>query len=145
MARPSDYSEELAEDICVQLMQGKSLRAVCEPKGMPHFVTVLRWVHEDRGGFASKYAHAREVQAGFYAEEQIEIADTDENPAQARNRMLARQWYASKMDRARFGDKVQTELTGKDGGPVEFSTMTPEQLEQKIRELSAKVGLGDPS
>lgn len=53
-------------------------------------------------------------------------------------------WLKNRRSEA-WREKVHTELTGKDGGPVEFSTMTPEQLEQKIRELSAKVGLGDPS
>lgn len=141
MPRPTDYTDKLAEEICVDLMQGKSLRACCEVEGRPHYITVLRWVHEDRGGFATKYAHAREVQAGFYAEEQIEISDTDENAAKARNRMLARQWYASKMDRARFGDKVQQEISGPDGGALKFEHIkTPEDLDAEIARLQALVG-----
>ena len=139
MSRPTDYTDELASDICVDLMQGKSLRAACEVEGRPCFQTVLRWVDEDRGGFASKYRRAREVQAGFYAEEQIEIADTDENPTKARNRMLARQWYASKMDRKVYGDKTTTELTGPDGGPIEhkYATLTDEQLAAEIAKRAA--------
>ena len=140
MARPSDYTDKLAEDICVDLMQGKSLRACCEVEGRPHYITVLRWVHEDRGGFATKYAQAREAQAGFYAEEQIEIADTDENAGKARNRMLARQWYASKMDRARFGDKTTTELTGPNGGAIQYQNMTQEEIDAQIAQKMALLG-----
>jgi len=35
-------------------------------------------------------------------------------------RIDARKWILSKLAPKRFGDKVQTEITGANGGPVEF-------------------------
>lgn len=65
MARPSKYSQKLADDICEQLADGKSLREICQQKGMPDRKTVERWIDAD-SGFAAKCARAREEQAEFH-------------------------------------------------------------------------------
>ena len=39
-----------------------------------------------------------------------------------KNRVDARRWFASKMSPKRFGDKVQTEVSGVDGGPIVTET-----------------------
>lgn len=65
MARPSKYSQALADDICEQLADGKSLREICQQKGMPDRKTVERWIDAD-SGFAAKCARAREEQAEFH-------------------------------------------------------------------------------
>jgi transposase-like protein len=53
------HTAELAQRILGQLSRGRSLRAVCRDHGMPSLNTVLKWVSEDREGFAARYRQAR--------------------------------------------------------------------------------------
>ncbi|HEY5808152.1 MAG TPA: hypothetical protein VIT67_09310, partial [Povalibacter sp.] len=43
--------------------------------------------------------------------------------ARSRLRVDARKWYAGKLHPKKYGDKVQTELTGAGGGAVEIATI----------------------
>lgn len=72
MARPSKYSQKLAEAICEAIADGASMREVCQRKGMPDRRTVERWMEAD-AGFAAKCARAREEQAEFHHAEMDDI------------------------------------------------------------------------
>jgi hypothetical protein len=75
----STYTTVIATSICEQLIEGKSLRQICEQPGMPNKATVLRWLaDEKRAVFRDQYARAREMQAEAMADEILEIADTPE-------------------------------------------------------------------
>jgi transposase-like protein len=52
------HTPELAQHILAQLSSGRSLRAVCRDSGMPSLNTVLKWVRDDRDGFAARYRQA---------------------------------------------------------------------------------------
>jgi transposase-like protein len=58
------HTAELAQRILGQLSGGRSLRAVCRDHGTPSLNTVLKWVSEDRAGFAARYRRARETGGG---------------------------------------------------------------------------------
>jgi hypothetical protein len=129
MARPSIYSPELAERVLDQLADGKSLRAICELVDMPSRPTVYKWVDANLDGFADRYARARDIGLDVVADEVLEIADapvgstdnggTDSGAvADKRVRFDARRWYLSKLAPKRYGDKLSTEISGPDGGPV---------------------------
>jgi hypothetical protein len=60
--RPSDFTDEIATRICDLLMDGLSMRSICQADDMPHRTTVVRWL-ERYPEFASMYAHARTLQA----------------------------------------------------------------------------------
>ena len=113
IGRPSKFSQELANGICERLANGDSLRKICAGNDMPDSRTVHRWI-ADNQGFCQQYAHAREGQAEFYADEIIEISDTatSEDVAVARLRVDARKWYAAKLAPKKYGDKITTEHTG---------------------------------
>ena len=145
--RKSTFTQDIADDICSRLAGGESLRSICLDEKMPDKATVMRWLDkEDAQPFRDQYARARADQADHYAEEIIDIADeevtmikrskhgeTDDKEleqevvfdptAVARNRLRvdARKWYASKLAPKKYGDKVQTELTGPNGGPVQIT------------------------
>jgi hypothetical protein len=84
---------------------GKSLRAICDGEGMPSRETVRVWLTED-DEFSGHYARAREEQADYLADEIVDIADTEEDAAKARNRIQARQWKAGKLAPKKYGDRV---------------------------------------
>lgn len=135
MARPTDYNEDIADKICERLADGESLRQICADDAMPSRSAVFKWLGK-HPEFADQYARAREEQAETLADEIVGIADETEVRAQgedgevvlsldptaiARNRLRvdARKWVAAKLKPKKYGDKVQTELTGANGGPVQ--------------------------
>ena len=135
--RPTKRSPELADALLEQIADGMSLVKSCKELGISTPL-VFRWIDDDED-FRSKYAKAREAQAEKLADEIVSIADETEvtsvvtpegvvdfkldATAVARNRLRvdARKWVASKLLPKKYGDKVQQEVTGADGGPIQTS------------------------
>lgn len=127
MGRPSDFSPEIANEICDRLAKGESLKAITgsdRDDWMPSETTVRRWLagEEDwNAEFRRQYARAREAQADAYFEEIVDIADepVSESVEVQRNRlrMDARKWVASKLAPKKYGDKLA--LTDGEGGPLQ--------------------------
>ena len=149
--RPSDYSEEIADEICSRITRGESLTAICADKEggwLPSESTVYRWL-EAHGEFREKYARAREAQADKFFDEIIAIADAPNasidpetgspvirDPQRDRLRVDARKWVASKLAPKRYGDKLELEHSGS-------INLTPEHRRAEIDKLLAKRGLAD--
>lgn len=149
---PGIYSAELAQEICGHIANCISLRAIAAMEGMPTVTTIMNWLaDESKPEFLEQYARAREAQADKMAEDILAIADEEctrvradkhgtnaddgegntevvfDATAVARNKLRvdARKWLASKMAPKKYGDKVQTELTGPGGGAIAVqSTVT---------------------
>lgn len=133
--RETVYSAALGDLICERLMDGESLKSICSEETMPNRATVFRWIVANET-FRDMYARAREEQAETMADEIVSIADESEtkvnvgsdgtsmvvfdSTAVARNRLRvdARKWVAAKLKPRKYGDKVQTEISGPDGGPI---------------------------
>ncbi len=132
MARPSTFTQETADTICLRLSEGESLRAICRDDAMPCASTVFLWltVHKE---FSEQYARAREAQADHMAEEILQIADDGSNDtyptenglavnqdviARSRLRVDARKWLAGKMAPKKYGDKIDLNHGGSIARPV---------------------------
>jgi hypothetical protein len=142
MGRPSTFTQEVADLICERLADGESLRAICLADDMPNRATVFRWLGAE-ATFRDQYARAREEQAETLLDEIVEIADdsrhdtiaTEKNGEQpntewitrSRLRVDARKWVVSKLAPKKYGDKLQTEISGPNGGPLQVVRlrMTP--------------------
>ena len=74
MGRPSLYSEELANEICVRLGLGESLRKICLDDDMPCLASVMGWLSR-KPDFLEQYTRAREIQAETQFDELIDIVD----------------------------------------------------------------------
>lgn len=111
------YSEAIATEICAHISSGKSLRSYCSQPGTPHIDSVRRWLI-DKEDFRAQYAQAREDQADVFADEIIEIADTEEDANRARVRIDARKWVAGKLRPKKYGDKLGISGDG-DGAPIQ--------------------------
>lgn len=72
--RPSKYTPALAERICDELIEGKSLVQICNADDMPHRRTVLRWMEAD-DAFATKCARARVLQGDLMDARIMEVAE----------------------------------------------------------------------
>lgn len=153
MPRVLLYSPEVADAICDRLMDGESLRKICASDDMPSKATVLRWLHDDTGGFEAKYTRARAIQFEGEADRILELADicregvkttvkangdvetvTADMIERAKLQIDTRKWFLSKLVPKKYGDKLQTELSGPGGQPIQtearidVSSLTPEQL-----------------
>lgn len=138
MGRPSEYTPEIAERICLELASGKTLREVCRGDEMPDERTVRSWALEDREGFSPQYARARELGYQAMADELLEVADDGRNDwmerrddddnktyvlngehvQRSRLRVDTRKWLLSKALPKIYGDKVTQEVTGADGASL---------------------------
>lgn len=137
MARPSDFTPEIAAAICSRIASGESLRTICKDEATPAQSTVFKWLAE-RKEFSDQYARAREAQADAMAEDILDIADNGTNDwterqvgdgevievvnhdhiQRSRLRVDARKWLMARMAPKKYGDKVTQEISGPNGGPV---------------------------
>jgi len=141
LARPTDFSAELALEICERIAAGESVRAITADDHMPAERTVYRWLAA-RAEFCQQYARAREAQADALVDQIIAIADapligtvttekevvcdgvlaptteTRTSDAVDRSKLMvdARKWAAAKLAPKKYGNKL--ELSGDADNPV---------------------------
>ena len=119
---------------------GKSLRSACAENDVKPS-TFLRWISEDES-LAEQYARAMQVRADTHFSEIVEISDTQEIGTietakewgvetktadmveHRRLRIDARKWVIARMNPKKYGDKITSEHTGPDGGPLQSETVT---------------------
>lgn len=125
--RPSDYTPAIADEICTRLANGESLRAICRSDdAFPDESTVRQWVIDDREGFYPQYTRAREIGLDCRADALIEDAKQAKDAALGRLAFDADRWYLSKLAPKRYGDKLQQEVSGPDGGALTVTWLKPE-------------------
>lgn len=145
--RPSDYTEEMADKICSELADGKSMRAVCKPSSMPDKATVFRWIRTIEE-FRHQYARAKEESADALTDEMLDISDdtekdyidtedggtrlNPENIQRSRLKIDTRKWLASKLKPKKYGEKqfIETKDTTED--------ISDEELNNKILALMSE-------
>lgn len=114
MARPSKFTDDLANTICRRLADGESLRAICKDKAMPDRETVRRWLNEN-SLFRGQYATARDQMVDALAERAMEYAETAtaENANARRLFVDTVKWYTGKVAPKKYGERVNVEHSGK--------------------------------
>lgn len=139
IGRPSTFTPELAERICAELAEGKSLRAICRENGMPTEATVRVWARDDVSGFYSQYARSRDIGLDAMGEEVIEISDTatPEQVQVARLRSDNRKWFTSKLAPKRYGDRVGVQHSNDPENPMP-GAMEPRELARELAFLLRK-------
>lgn len=160
MARPTTYTQEIADTVCERIAVGQSLRSICDDDAMPALRTVFDWLaREDREDFRTKYARAREAQADSMFDDIIDIADDGRNDwmekkdsegetigwrengeamRRSQLRIEARKWMAAKLQPKKYGDKLDLNVSGR------LETVPEEQLETRIADLLGKAGVNVP-
>lgn len=149
VGRPTDFTQELADQICSELAEGKSLRSVCLASDMPDKSTVFRWLRSNEE-FRDQYARAKEEAADALVEEMLDIADDATNDYQvvkskagneypvlnaefaqrSRLRIDTRKWIASKLKPKKYGDRL--DLTGEQTFNHKFKDLDDDQLDAAI-------------
>ena len=126
------WNRALEDSVIDWISSGKTLRAFGRVPGNPsHDAVYLR--EKKSPSFAQRIARAREIGQDVIAEECLEIMDdgtndwmdTERGPQENReavSRSKLRVWgrlqLLAKWNPRKYGDKLQTEHTGADGGPI---------------------------
>lgn len=129
MGRPTDYTPEIADKICAELAQGKSMRTVCKMEGMPVMSTVFLWLRK-HPEFSEQYVQAKAEAADALVEEMLDIADdgtndwmeihdkegeavgwkiNGEHVQRSRLRVDTRKWIAAKLKPKKYGERVDVD------------------------------------
>jgi hypothetical protein len=130
MARPSDFTSELLQEICDRLSKGEPLAVICRDDHMPSDRTVRNWM--DREDVSSAIAHARELGFDQIAADCLEIADDSSHDVKlvgrdgeerevcdtefvqrSKLRIDTRLKLLAKWDPKRYGEKIEHAVDGK--------------------------------
>lgn len=152
--RPTDYTPELADNICARIAEGQSLRRICRDDDMPCTSTVFTWLRIHKS-FLDQYEKAKTEQADALAEEMLDIADDGSNDwmekfdkegmsigwtvngehvQRSRLRLDTRKWIASKLKPKKYGDATLLKHADSEGnnlsvGIIKFSEVQPTSSE----------------
>lgn len=115
--------------IVAWISEGKTLREFCRENKI-HYTTVYAWREKD-DEFAQRFARGRDIGHDVIAEGTLDIID--EPPAIGPDGKVDGghvQWMKARVEQRlkllakwspkKYGEKVDLELSGKNGGPVEF-------------------------
>lgn len=134
-------NEEKVAKVIELIESGESERSACEKAGINRGTfrtTALRL------GVADQYAKALSALAHAQAEA-LEQAIDDMREGKidaqmARVEIDARKWFASKFLPKQYGDRVTTELTGANGGPVETVSWTAQADDDLLKRVASLKG-----
>ena len=136
--RPSPYADRRSEimgSVCEQIAKGVTMADICRQAGMPDRQTIYEWSVAD-AEFALRIARARDDGADVIAEQSLAIVDAppERGPdgkidagsvAHAKLRAEHRLKLLAKWNPKKYGDKIQAEHTGANGGAIQVaSTVT---------------------
>ena len=128
MAYSEKQRTEIVNTICKEIEEGRSLRSVLKDKGMPDSHTFFDWIDNDQKKLL-QYARAMELRSDYFADEIIEISDTQnadgylepetgrvviDGQAIQRSKLMVdtRKWLMARMAPKKYGDKSTTVLEG---------------------------------
>lgn len=139
--RQTEYTPELGERICELITCRVSLDRICEMPEMPSVGTIYKWLRAVPS-FNEAYSRARELRADARADCIDELHDKlargEIDPTTARVLFDMERWQASKEKPGRYGDSIKTEVSGKDGGPIQVENKLSDfELARKISAILA--------
>jgi hypothetical protein len=152
--RPTKYTEQLAKDICdVVSVTYSSLERLCETEECKHWPcarTIYGWIR-DKEDFLQMYTRAQRCRTEVQANYVLESLEDDSQdmimgkhglmPNSARvQRCNMRAAHMMKlmsiMNKDKYGDTKKTEITGANGGPVEYrENLTADERNRRIGAL----------
>jgi hypothetical protein len=127
-------------------LYGKSVAALCRERGTPNRATFNNWL-KLKPNLITRYAHASRQRADVWADEILEIADSGnldyaidsegniqvigEAVQRSKLKVDARKWLMAKTAPQKYGDKVNYEITGANGGAITTQTVDYSKLDNK--------------
>jgi len=120
--------------VLTRMSNGEALTKILKKSDQPDYCVFINWAQSSEELY-KEYARARQIQADYFADQTVEISDSEKDSHRARNRMDARRWHASKIAPRKYGDKIVQEHTGEGGGPIAIASLNLKGLNDE--ELAA--------
>lgn len=127
LGRPSEYSPEVADQICLWVAKGKSLNKYCKEFGIG-IETIYRWLRTN-DTFRERYGQAHDDRADLLADEVIDMLDevdgktvTFEMLALLKLKADTRRWMAAKLKPGKWGER---QVVQHDHGGVQINIGIP--------------------
>lgn len=139
MARPTEYTQDKADFICMLIIEGMNLRDICARDDMPAMTTLFRWLRQNED-FQTQYAQAKEDQAEIMVSDMLTIADdgsqdyydddgkkklNNECVQRSKLRVETRKWAISKFKPKVYGDRIIH--AGDEDAPLATTEVTPQE------------------
>jgi hypothetical protein len=124
---------QLADRMLERVANGEPLRRVLRENG----INPGSWFYalEQDASLVERYARAKAMALEAMADAIVDISDDiTEDPARSRLKVDTRKWLLSKLAAKKYGEKITTENTGADGGPIKIETSDTD-WEAKARQL----------
>lgn len=150
------YNRAIADKICMMLARGMTLSAISRTEGFPTRLTMRRWVLRDHDGFKERYETAYRLGLDEMADQILDISDDgtrdykagpdgrqvpDQDHIQrAKLRVDSRKWLLSRRLPKEFGERVQQEVSGPDGGPIQSITLTTDDPIEAAKQYQRLMG-----
>ena len=87
---------------------GETLLNICKDKHMPKRTTIYRW-RKDYPDFGNAYLLAQEEHVDALIDQAGDIVDSELNPQLAKVKADHRRWLASRLNRQKYGDKLDVQ------------------------------------
>jgi hypothetical protein len=145
-ARPQEFSETLASEICERIAFGETLRHITLLPHLPEEATLYRWLLREPE-FQARFLAAKALQVEKWAEELIDIADdarndwivrengragtsatvaNSENVQRAKLRVVVRQWLIARWQSRLAAEKAEAPAAP-GGSPEGVRVLTEER------------------
>jgi hypothetical protein len=120
-----EFTQKMSDYICEQLAEGRSLISICKDDNVPSRGTINKWIRENEE-FCANIARAREEQADYYLDKQIEFTElaTGDDFQLRRFQADNLKWVASKLRPKKYGDKLEVKNEHSGSVTVE-ATLSP--------------------
>jgi hypothetical protein len=148
---PTNYTREIADELCRRIEEGRLLKDICQDEDMPKWATVWQW-RRRYPDFDAKVIEARKACADALVEDALRIADDASHDtyeqrgrdgsielapnlaAVRRSEVMVKQrgWLASRFHPALYGEKQQVEIDQR-------VTLTAEQVTARLKYLLKEV------
>lgn len=158
----TEEKDTIKARILEEIQKKRSLHDILENDILgefPHASTIYEWLNEHSdyydAEFSENYERARDIRADKIFEEIFELADEIDDATYIdkhgnertdwgkvnRNRLQidARKWALGRMKPKKYGDKIETTITGGDKPvqTVDYSKLSPEVLEELAKQADA--------
>ena len=133
------YGPEFRDEVVEWIASGRTLRDYCRQEGKPNFVTVYRWMDDDKG-FEQRFARAREIGHDAMAQECITIPDTEDDVQRAKLKVWTRLQLLARWDPKRYSERMAVDSTAKVEHSGEVRTgppvPDPEEFRRYVKTLA---------
>lgn len=127
-----DHPPERIEELLTLLASGESVKFSCGVSGVDK-----SWFYKQCAkdkDFDKRVEAARKIGVQSRIDEIVAIVDEaeEENHNVTKLKVWARMWEASKLNPKKYGDKIQAEIGGTDGGPLVITWKQPVKVVEAL-------------